>query len=170
MKKNYQVSFFMSSIDLKAFDEHLCARKDAAVIRIPLPQESLVLIPSLYPIEQGEWLTRFVTTRDLLDEVKTKFVPNKGYWLIDELLSPVIEVGRCYVTEKAIRRGRLYLIGSYTGNDGNEVDKPARIVHLGRSLIQWIRTNYIFEASTQSFIGPDANIRRQEGNCEFLLN
>ena len=43
-----------------------------------------------------------------LAEARTGFIAAQGYWLIEPMVSPVIEFGRCFSDGTVLRLGRAY--------------------------------------------------------------
>lgn len=92
----------------------------------PLPGQAVSSIDSLFlGLEQmGKVnLTVFIAREQDLERVKTKFVPGQGYYVVDDLKSPVVEFTRCYFTGSLLRQGRIYFrTGSGPANESADND------------------------------------------------
>ena len=97
-----------------------------------------------------------------LPAIKTRFVPEQDYWLIDSSDSPVVEFSRCFFDGRVLRAGRAYFPSDlrfrphlpeadfvkWADRVLNSIRKSlirapsiARYVYASRSALDWIDSN-----------------------------
>lgn len=118
---------------------------------VPVPRQ----LSSFSSYEPGvDDLTVFLTSSDTLDEVVLRHVAAQGYWTVDTLRSPVLELGRCFIEGNALRRGRLYYADGYYGASREWVLKPERFRQWATSLLKTARR--VFRRVDGEYVGAEA--------------
>ena len=107
----HQVNFFVLPPDLPAIEAAirttgpLCFLED----RTPTHEPSVLQTLAFEAGDMGRrQLRAYITRPSDLRDVKTRFIKQQGYWLIDSLDSPVIEFDRCFFDGQVLRPGRAY--------------------------------------------------------------
>lgn len=120
----HQVNFFAAPSDIKALQrrigeiEPMCLLHDRS--RVAEPR----VLPSLDFAEGGApHLFYYVVRKIDLAEVVTEYVPAQGYWTIDVLRSPVVELDSCFFDGRILRRGRVYYVDGFYGPNDEWVEK-----------------------------------------------
>ena len=106
-----QVRLFLLPDDYPDVQRAIESCGPARYLPDPVPGHAPTTISSLAiaASEMGKTnLTVFIVREQDLPNVKTKFVPGQGYYVVDDLTSPVIEFMRSYFTGSLLRSGRLY--------------------------------------------------------------
>ena len=115
----HQVNFYLDPADTIALEEAIRTLGPLLVLhsRSPGPEPRVLECVSIE--ESGQpWLFLHLVRPEDLQSVVTRHVPAQGYWTIDVLRSPVIELNRCFFDGKILRRGRLYYVdGFYNASD-----------------------------------------------------
>jgi hypothetical protein len=107
----HQVNFFMLPSDLSIAERAIQSAGDVAFLedrsKTAEPKELHTI--TFEPGDTGKRSLRAYIVRDSdRGLVKTRFIEQQGYWVIDSLDSPVIEFDRCYFDGVVLRRGRAY--------------------------------------------------------------
>jgi hypothetical protein len=122
---SHQLNFHATPADVAELEAAFRALEPMAIIHSRSPTVEPRAVPSLRLEEGGQpWLFYYlVRERDLVDVV-TRHIPAQGYWTVDVLRSPVVEFNSCYFDRKILRRGRLYYLDGFYGENEAWVEKP----------------------------------------------
>jgi len=122
---SHQVRFYLDPIDTDALAALLCDAEDLRVLHSRSASAAPRVVPSVTVEENGApWpLVYFVQAADL-DQVVMRHERDEGYWTVDALRSPVLELERCFFDGSVLKRGRLAFVDRFRGDDGNWVAKP----------------------------------------------
>ncbi len=84
------------------------------------------VVESLDLSEAGQrWLYFYLVRADDLAAVVMQHVPAQGYWIVDELRSPIVECEVTYVDDTVMRGGRLHYVDGYYGSTATCTSEPA---------------------------------------------
>ena len=98
---------------------------------------------------------------------KIKRGPNKGQWMVFEVVSPVIHLERSLVDDEGIlRSGRLWAELQVSGDTQRRVQKAAAFEKLFRQVSDWITRRARRSQPIGYFILPDA-VRMHEAGIEL---
>ena len=155
-----QIHFHMLSEDRKAFLRYVQGH-DAVAIILRGADSSEVKPVSGFNVGNGKTLC--IWNHRLLPALKRKWVPDPGYYRIDEFSMPVLEFTPSLATtwegKPALVQGRLY--GTFEG-------KPAEFEKWYDGLVRWIRKSYQKNPrGTGGYVGPAAYEFYNEGG--YLL-
>ena len=107
----HQVNFLALPTDLPVIEAAIRATGDVCFLedRTPTAKPAELDTLAFSPGEMGRRpLRAYMVRRADLSAVNTRFVPGQGYWVIDDLSSPVIEFSRCFFDDTVLRLGRAY--------------------------------------------------------------
>jgi hypothetical protein len=90
-----------------------------------------------------------------LAAIRMDFIPQRGYWTINALRSPIIEFRRSYMDDNIIRQGRMYFIPRYLENN-QWVDKSPEFVAWADSILRFMRRHLRRLPSIGCYAGGDA--------------
>jgi hypothetical protein len=114
-----QLQLFLHPEDVACLERDLVARTPQWVLhseaRAPAPRR----VPSLSFAEEGcRWPTLYLVRPGDRADVVMRHVPARSLWVVDALLSPVIEFTGCFFDGEVLRRGRVYYAdGFYEGGE-----------------------------------------------------
>jgi hypothetical protein len=164
-----QVNFFLTPVDQLLLEQRLKKECPVVFLGIPLEQPAPRLLSTLEVARYGEeWLTVFLAHPDSLGALVFDHVPKQGYWLVDDERSPVIELSRCFYDGKVLKRGRLYYIKGFYDEAGRWVDKPADFLAWAKKVFSVTRKGLRRDAELFSYIGQDAEEKRQKEGLQFV--
>jgi hypothetical protein len=153
-----QINFFMTSKDEKDFLDY--ARSTCNLAILPYTSKESVFKPleSLSPPKsQDFWWNLWLVNMDISHKVVTKFIPEQGYFLVDESASDVLEFSRSLPFDDRLNRGRIWaeFYSHFDDNTGQLVKKDQELGKWFERLVRWIRKNFRKEDSL-IYIGPCA--------------
>lgn len=141
----HQIRFYLSENDKSRFEELLLS-EDAVILHNRSPGPAPRILKSLDLIENGQrWYFFNLARVQDLDAIKIKEVPTQGYWVIEDLPSPVIEFSRCVVAEDAIKQGRLYYTDSDYDRSGLLVTKSPEFREWAKKILSKARRSLKFD-------------------------
>jgi hypothetical protein len=157
-----QVNFYATLKDMASLETLWRTRGPLRVLhsRSKTPSPRVLLSSDLE--ESGQrWLYFFLVRGEDVKSVVTREVPAQGYWTVDVVQSPVIELHRCSSDGKTLRRGRVYCVDGFYGEDGGWIDKPAAFKRWATSIMSATRRQ--LERHEDDYIGEDARAWMNEG-------
>jgi hypothetical protein len=164
-----QINFFLTPLDLSMLEQRLKKQCSVVFLGIPLEQPAPRLLSTLEVARYGEeWLKVFLAHPESLGALVFKHVPKQGYWLVDDDRSPVIELSRCFYDGKILRRGRVYYTKGFYDEAGQWVDKPADFLAWAKKVFSVTRKGLQRDAGLGSYVGQDAEEKRQKEGLQFV--
>jgi hypothetical protein len=167
-----QVNFYMGSEDLVEFEQMLKKRGGISFIPYELSREAVEAVPTLLLAREKSGTpsyTMYLARESDLGNIRQFYhVAIHGYWFVNELNSPVVEMAKSFVQDQMIRRGRLYFNTGYYDQEDHWVEKSKEFIRWADSLLRWIRSHYVIERTTGWYIGPQAQQMVDSG--EYTLN
>lgn len=131
-----QFTFFLSAADQLGFEEALRASGEIAFLRSwPASSEPEELSTSKVREMGVEMLDILIVRREDLPLLEFRPVRGGNVFSCDSVLAPVVEFGRCYVTDRFIRAGRLYRGDQYWDSNKQPVSKH-------RAFVEWAERLY----------------------------
>jgi hypothetical protein len=107
----HQVNFFILPSDLPSVEDAIRAVGEVVFLEDRTPTAEPMQLQTL-SFDKGDMGKRQLRAYIVRDSdrglVKTRFIEQQGYWVIDSLGSPVVELDRCYFDGTLLRRGRAY--------------------------------------------------------------
>lgn len=153
-----QVNFFMHPQDLFEFEKLIKERSPVSFIQEPLLNGILEMNEgSIYTPEKEIWLRGYLARPLDTTNIRLYFVERQGYWLVDVVKSPAIELTRSFFDERILRRGRLYYHNGYYNEEKAWITKGNDFIDWAKYLISVIRKNYQKDKLTGYYVGPFAN-------------
>jgi hypothetical protein len=122
---SHQVNFYLDPIDTNALESLLRDGDDLRILHSRSSSAAPRVVPSVTMEENGvPWLDFYFVRAADLDQVVMRHEQDEGYWTVDALRSPVVEFKRCFYDGSVLRRGRLYFVDGFRGDDEKRVEKP----------------------------------------------
>lgn len=150
-----QVNFFLMQTDIVLLEDKLRNIEPLVVIRNRSNTSIPEKLDSLNFVEDGrQWLSFYILRLDDFEYVHMKYVAAQGYWVVDELRSPVIEFDGCFFNGDVLRRGRIYFNEKYYGENGELIEKPELFRGWANKIL--VKTRRSLMKYGMSYIGEDA--------------
>ena len=119
-----QVNFDVSPTETAALEEAWRSLGSMSVLHSRSNDAGPRVLPSSDLEEAGQrWLFFQLVRTDDLKSVVMRNVPAQGYWTVNVVKSPVVELTRCFFDGRILCRGRLYFVDGFYGADGEWVNK-----------------------------------------------
>jgi len=156
MPKGHQVNFYLDADDTRQVET--IARSIGPVVLIhdrscqPLPR----VLDSLFHFDGEQQLFFYYLVQpEFLDAVLMQHVPAQGYWTVDDLRSPVIELSTCFCDGVILRRGRLYYVDGFYDSEDNWVYHSDSFRKWAKTLLAKTRRT-LTRLDTVAYIGQGA--------------
>lgn len=158
-----QFTFFLASSDQIVFEEALRASGDIAflpdVSKSERPEE---LLTSRVLAMGRERLDLWIARRTDLFGITFKPIGTRDEYSCDPTFAPVIEFGRCYVTDRFIRAGRLYRVDKYWNERSQRVSKPVGFIEWADRLYKLAKAS-LTKVEQGCYAGAEALELRKRG-------
>jgi len=150
-----QINFYMLPEYEKEFISYVLQRKNVAMITVSFESKSPNIISSLpEPFSEPFWRSIYFWDKNIDGKLETKYIEKHGYFLIDSLMSSVIEFSRSFIRDNFLVRGRIWAQLKYW--KGNEiVSKGKDFENWFNAIARWIRKHYQ-KTSELEYIAPHA--------------
>lgn len=159
-----QLNFYMTAEDEGAFLEFLRRSGDLAILPhvSPTPEfPSLEVLAT--PLSAPFWGDLWLCNGRPRARIVARFVPERGYYVVDGLRSELVELSRSYQRDKAIHRGRIWAELAYLDPQGEAwVPKPSWFIRWYESMVKWIRAEFR-RIDPLVYAGPEAVKLRERG-------
>jgi hypothetical protein len=151
----HQVNFHATPDDIANIERTIGLLEPMDILHSRSPLAAPRIVPSVNIIENGQrWLFFFLVRRCDLGEVLLEHVPAQGHWSIDQLRSPVVQFNSCYFDRCILRRGRMYYVDGYFGENGLWTEKPESFRLWAKALLK--ATKKVLKRHGNEYIGQDA--------------
>lgn len=163
----HQVNFHAAPQDIGDIEAAIRKLEPMAVLHDRSPEARPRVLPSLRFEEDGQPLLFYFLVRESdLSQVVTRHVPAQGYWSVDGLRSPVIEFNSCYFDGRVLRRGRVYYVDGFYGEDDVWVDKQQSFRTWANAVLK--ATKKCLRKRGSDYIGPAAAEWLAQGDGELV--
>ena len=158
-----QFSFFLGFADQIKFEEALRSSGDIAFLKFwPKSIRPEELSTSQVLTMGQDVLQVLIARRDDISQIE--FLPIKGReaFSCDPTFAPVVEFGRCYVTDRYIRAGRLYRVDKYWDDNRQLIDKPIAFIDWADQLYKLAKAS-LTKVEQGCYAGAEALELRKAG-------
>lgn len=151
-----QVNFFMMPKDLAVFGEYLRQNggDDVKILPEKFRSPKMLIVPNV-TIDDDQ-LGLCITKSSYMSQIVIEYFESTDFWVVNTLLSPVIELTKSYYNGQILRRGRLYFMAGFFDVQGNWVTKGTAFEKWGDKLLRWIRKNYQRHPENHFYFGEHA--------------
>jgi len=150
-----QINFYMLPEDEKKFIAYVLQRNNVVMITAPFESKSPNIISSLpEPFSEPFWRSIYFWDKNVNGKLETKYIEKQGYFLIDALMSSVIEFSRSFMRDNFLVRGRIWAQPKYWKGD-EIVFKGKNFENWFNAVTRWIRKHYQ-RISELEYIAPHA--------------
>jgi hypothetical protein len=158
----HQINFFLGPEDLRELERRLRGAGELVMLHSRSPEPKPNVVDNIDYAEDGKRWTLFLARPADLTDVVLKHVPQQGYWVVDVLFSPVVELDRGHYDGKVLKRGRLYYVdGFYKGDQW--VEKSAEFITWAKQLFTAARKSLKRDKESIAYLGPEAQELRSQG-------
>ena len=120
-----QFSFFLGPADQKPFDETIRAAGDVVYFKSrPTTATAEEVLTSVLPEYGKDELQLLMARRDDIPRLKFEPIRGRNEFSCDQNSNNIVELSRCYVNDKYISVGRMYLVASYFDSANSLIRKP----------------------------------------------
>ena len=160
----HQANFYATPPDIAELESVIRELEPIVVLHDRSQTMNPRTLASLRFSENAEPLLFYYLVRKAdLPEVVTRHVPAQGYWTVDVLRSPVVEFNSCYFDHRILRRGRVYYVDGFYGEDGTWIEKPESFQSWAKAVLRATRKS--LKKYATDYIGKDAMawLTREDG-------
>lgn len=158
-----QFSFFLAPADQLPFELALTASGDIAFLRDVSHSSTPEEANTSKVLAMGkERLDLWIARRQDLPDLRFNAVGARDEYSCDSTFAPVVEFGRCYVTDKFIRAGRLYRVDKFWNENSELVSKPDSFVEWAERLYKLAKAS-LTKVEQGCYAGAEAVKLRQAG-------
>jgi len=136
-----QFNFFCLPEEAGVLDKAL-ERWRARTLLLPCREPQPRLAASVLSVDSECWLGVFLCPEELVSGVRFRLVEEQGYYVIDQIRSPVVEFARPFKDSTILRRSRLYVRCGYWEEDRWN-DHPHQLLEFYDSLVAALRSTLL---------------------------
>ena len=163
----HQINFFLGQSDLVELETRLTRVGDLTILHSRSPKPEPKVVESVnFTEDRKQWSFYLVRSADL-NNVLIKEVVAQGYWVVNTLFSPVVELDRFHYDGQVLKRGRLYYVDGFYDPQGLWIEKPANFKAWAKRLFTAARKTLVYDKKLGAYIGPEAALMRISGEVEF---
>lgn len=145
MMKSKQLNFYLHPDDTNEIDLYI-EQNGLVLLGNPSPNKELIVLPSVSEKKSNFYelkLSKFITTKESLKSIKTRYVESQNHYTIDLMDSPVIEIILSYLKteENSLFRGRLYYTSDLVQNE-KLIQKSDQFLKEAENLFKWFRKKF----------------------------
>ncbi|HYO60073.1 hypothetical protein [Archangium sp.] len=167
----HQLNFFLTPEDLRLLEQRLKEKCPVVFLDYRSQGPAPAQLPDLEVAEFGKTrLSVLLVPPDSLGALIFRHVPQQGYWTVDLLRSPAVELSRCFYDGAILRRGRLYYDRGFYDEAGHWVEKPASFQDWAKKVFSVARKGLERDAEQFAYVGTNAQAQRQEGRLKLVEN
>lgn len=164
----HQINFYATPADIAVLGAAAARVEPMLVLHDRSPTAAPRVLPSLDHHDGTQRQLHFSLVREQdLARVATEHVPTQGYWIVDVLRSPVLEFSSCFFDGKILRRGRIYYVDGFYGEDGAWVEKPESFRTWAKRVRAAIRKPLAKHGDFE-YIGADARAWLERGGGRLV--
>jgi hypothetical protein len=140
-----QVTFFMAKEDEDRFLDFVRQTGNVAIVPAISPDNNFQLVERLpEPFSVNVWRQFYIWNRSITPSYRTEYVPDKGYYIINGLLSSLVEFSRSYVKDNTMFPGHLWAEFTIVDDDTNDLGQKDRdFRNWYEALAKWIRREFM---------------------------
>jgi hypothetical protein len=157
-----QVTFFMAREDEDAFLRFVQSTGNVALVPSVSSNNSFQPVDTLpETFSEGFWRQFWLWNRSITPSFRSEFVPEKGYYIINGLLSSLVEFSRSYIKDDTMYPGRIWAEFTVIDDETNDLGQKDRAFkNWYEDLAKWVRREFV-HTGWMMFAGPGA-LRFQE--------
>ena len=158
----HQINFFLGPKDLSELEMRLRAVGELVILHSRSPKPEPRIVDSVDFAENGKRWSLYLVRQADLTNVVLKNVAAQGYWLVDGLFSPVVELDRCHYNGEVLKRGRLYYVDGFYQGDA-WIEKSPAFKDWAKRLFTAARKTLKHNKELLANVGPEALEMRARG-------
>jgi hypothetical protein len=152
-----QVTFFMAREDEDKFLSFVKTTGDVDILPLVSPSSEFSGVNTLpEPFSMENWRQFWLFNRSISPRFESEFVQEQGGYVLNGLLSPVVEFSRSYVEGNTMRPGRIWAEFTVVDGETNDLDQKDRnFRNWYETLAKWIRKEF-YHTGLMIFAGKGA--------------
>jgi hypothetical protein len=151
----HQINYHLASADIIELEKRLRKIQPLTILHSRSPSAKPRIVESFDVVENGKpWPHLFLVRSEDISDVLLEEVRAQGYWAVDELRSPVIQLNKGFLEAQVLRSGRLYYVDGFWGPDKTWVEKPEPFRKWAKSVLS--ATKKMLKRRDMYYIGPAA--------------
>lgn len=162
-----QVNFYMTEGDERQFVEFVRSTGNVGIFGYRMETPTIPLLDELPPMGTPYWHSLWLWDRENSPPPKLDYIPEQKYYVVDGLVSEVIEYDRCTWDEGRLARGRIYAQMAYwadaTSSRPHLVRKNGPFQKWYGRLASWIKRHSTRDADGNYRMPGAAEVARSGG-------
>lgn len=151
----HQVNFYLDPSDTVTVEHAVRSIEPLFVLHSRSQGPTPKVLDSFNVEDEGKpWLFLYLVRPEDLNQVVTSHISAQGYWSVEVLESPVIELTRCFFDGSVLRRGRLYYVDGFYDTDQCWREKPEGFRRWARDVLK--KTKRVLKKHQSDYIGSGA--------------
>ncbi len=140
-----QVTFFMAREDEDAFLSFVRATANVAIVPSVSENNNFQPVEKLpEPFSDDSWRQFWLWNRSITPSFRSDYVAEKGYYVINGLLSSLVEFSRSYVKDDTMYPGRIWAEFTIIDDERNDLAQKDRgFKNWYEDLAKWIRREFM---------------------------
>lgn len=156
--KSSQLNFFILPKDLEILEE-IFIKYNALFITQPIFDTDKIFTDTIrYPLKDGQFDKIYLTTKEFYNNVIIEKVEKQQYYLVDEILSEVVEFSRggFLYSKNKLERARFYYIHSYF-KDNISIEKSPEFKKWTNDIFKAVKKHVlIIDKSNDTYLSNNA--------------
>jgi hypothetical protein len=162
-----QINFYLTQKDQEVLESELRSVSNFLIAEAQSPEKKLIIRPSIVISRMGAEPLKIILLRpDDKESVNFLEVSKLKSYAVDTVSSPVVEMSRCYVAEKELRRGRFYYKTKYFDGKGNKVSKSSEFLSWADKMTKIVRK--CLQKEDLEYFGEEATKLSKECKIKLL--
>ena len=140
-----QVTFFMAREDENDFLNFVKGTGSVVIVPSVSASNDFQPVDTLpEPLSSDHWRQFWLWNRSIVPSFLSEYVPEKGNYLINGLLSSLVEFSRSYVRDNTMYPGRIWAEFTVVDDETNDLgQKPREFKDWYEQMAKWIRREFM---------------------------
>jgi hypothetical protein len=138
-----QVNFYMTDFDEDNFVQFVRADRNVGIFMYAMPNQDIPLLTELPKKGIPFWFALWLWDRDHSPAPKVRYVPEQKYFVVEGIVSEVIEFSRSHFDEDRLVRGRIWAETAVWQSDGSRAHKNEAFRRWFDRLANWIKRHSV---------------------------
>jgi hypothetical protein len=165
---NAQQNFFVLPEEMREVEQRLQSRLRIQVVSERAESSTPKLI-GMVSYELSDQPRRcYLVSPDLVNSIVMRYVPAQGYWTIDVLKSPVIELDKSFFDGRILKPGRMYCESQFLDDSGELVVKPEIFLKWSKSVMNSLRKSLVKNGRSIYYVGGDTMRKAEAGEIQLV--
>lgn len=160
----HQIRVFLTANDTTDFESRLLGGEKVIIINRRATRPVMDVVGStVAKIDDPQSLFFYLVRKNDLKLVSLKEVSGKGYWAVDEFLSPVVEFTRSNIHNGVFLPGRLFFNDVEYDEKGQMISKATGFAEWANRLLAKSKRILKYDKANSAYFGTEALNMRESG-------